>query len=72
MTHTPSTSLSNIQLELLNLYSVGVSDETLLELKKIISQFLMQKLRDEAGKVWVEKQYSEADIDTWLGKNTEE
>lgn len=66
-----STSLSNIQIELLNLYSVGVSDETLLELKKIISQFLMQKLREEAGKVWVEKQYSETDINNWLGKSTE-
>jgi len=66
-----STSLSNIQIELLNLYSVGVSDETLLELKKVISQFLMQKLREEAGKVWLEKQYSEADINNWLGKSTE-
>ena len=68
----PAPPLSNIQIELLKLYSVGVSDETLLELKKVMSKFLMQKLRDEAGKVWIEKGYTEKDIDKWLGKTEEE
>lgn len=72
MVHLPSTPLSNVQIELLNLYSIGVSDDTLLELKKIMSQFLMQKLREEAGAVWLEKGYDEADINNWLGKHIEE
>ncbi len=65
----PSPILSNVQVELLKLYSVGVSDETLLELKKVMSRFLMQKMREEAGKVWLEKGYNESDINSWLGKN---
>ena len=64
----PAPPLSNIQIELLKLYSVGVSDEILLELKKIMSKFLMQKMRDEADKVWFEKGYSETHINEWLGK----
>jgi hypothetical protein len=56
----PQPVLSNVQVELLKLYSVGVSDEILLELKKIMSRFLMQKLREEAGKVWLEKGYNES------------
>ena len=31
--------LSNVQLELLKLYATGVSDETLLELKKTMAKF---------------------------------
>ena len=65
----PSPILSNVQVELLKLYSVGVSDETLIELKKVMSRFLMQKMREEAGKVWLEKGYKESDINSWLGKN---
>ena len=68
---TPPPPLSNIQLELLKLYSVGVSDEILLEFKKMMSKFLTQKMRDEAGKVWLEKGYSEKDLNKWLGKTDE-
>ncbi len=72
VTQHPAPPLSNIQNELLKLYSVGVSDEVLLELKKIISKFLMQKMRDEADRVWIEKGYSEKNINEWLGKTEEE
>ncbi len=65
----PPPPLSNIQMELLKLYSVGVSDDILLELKKVMSKFLMQKLREEADMVWLEKGYTEKDIAAWLGKN---
>ena len=65
---TPPPPLSNIQMELLKLYSVGVSDEILLEFKKALSKIIMQKLRDEADKVWLEKGYSEKNINEWLGK----
>ena len=53
-------------MELLKLYSVSVSDDILLELKEVMSKFLMQKLREEADKVWLEKGYTEKDIAAWL------
>lgn len=65
----PQPILSNVQIELLKLYSVGVSDDVLLELKKVMSRFLMQKLREEAGKVWLEKGYNETTINSWLLKS---
>ena len=67
----PPPLLSNIQIELLKLYSVGVSDEVLLEFKKVMSKFIMEQMRTEAGKVWLEKEYSEQDINKWLGKAEE-
>ena len=72
VTQHPAPPLSNIQIELLKLYSVGVSDEILLEFKKVMTQILAQKLRDEAGKVWLEKGYTESNINEWLGKTDEE
>ena len=68
----PAPPLSNIQIELLKLYSVGVSDEILLEFKKVMSQILMKKMRDEADRIWLEKGYTEKNINEWLGKTEEE
>lgn len=68
----PPPPLSNIQIELLKLYSVGVSDEILLEFKKVMSQILMKKMRDEADRIWLEKGYTEKNINEWLGKTEEE
>lgn len=51
--------LSNIQLELLKLYSVGVDEQTLVDLKKEMAKFFLKRLRNEADKVWEEKNYSD-------------
>lgn len=58
--------LSNMQMELLKLYSAGVPDEYLAEIKEMIARFLLAKARDEAGKVWQEKNYSDETADKWL------
>ncbi len=54
--------LSNVQLELLKLYATGVSDETLLELKKTMAKFFLDKMRQSADKIWEEKGYTDAQI----------
>lgn len=51
--------LSNIQMELLKLYSVGVDEQTLKELKKEMALFFLKRLRSQADAVWVEKKYSD-------------
>lgn len=63
--------LSNIQLELLKLYAVGVPDEYLIDIKEILAKYLLEKARDEADRVWIEKGYNQDTINTWLGKNKE-
>ena len=52
--------LSNVQLELLKLYARGVTDETLLELKKTLAEFFLDRMRKSADSVWEEKGYSDA------------
>ncbi|MFN8430284.1 MAG: hypothetical protein U0V04_09915 [Spirosomataceae bacterium] len=50
---------SNVQMELLKIYATGVSDETLLELKKTMAAFFLKRLRENADSVWEEKEYSD-------------
>jgi hypothetical protein len=54
--------LSNVQIELLKLYSTGVSDETLIDLKKTMAKFFLDRLRKTADKNWEEKGYSDAQM----------
>jgi hypothetical protein len=60
--------LSNIQVELLHLYSTGISDNHLLELKNVISQFLFDKARDRADEIWTKKNYSQETVQQWLNE----
>jgi len=66
MLHQINYPFSNIQVELLKLYSTGISDAHLLELKNVISQFLFDKARDRADKIWTEKNYNQETIQQWL------
>lgn len=56
---TLNPPLSNVQLELLKLYSTGVPDQTLLELKKTMARFFLDRMRSSADAVWEEKGYSD-------------
>jgi hypothetical protein len=51
-------NLSNLQLELLKLYSFDLSDEELKDLKKIITFYLANKAMNDADKIWDGKNYS--------------
>jgi len=68
MLHQISYPFSNIQVELLKLYSTGISDVYLLELKNVISQFLFEKARNRADEIWTEKNYNQETVQQWLSE----
>lgn len=47
--------LSNVQLELLKIYSADILDNDLLELKRILAQYFAKKAIANAANVWKEK-----------------
>jgi hypothetical protein len=51
--------LSNVQAELLKLFSAEIPENHLLELKKVIAKFLLDKARDKADAIWDEKGYTD-------------
>ena len=62
----PSAPLSNLQLELLQLYAAGVPDAFLPELKNVIANYLLEKARDEADRQWAARGYDEYTALAWL------
>ena len=61
-----SQPFSNLQKELLKLYSVDLSPVELEELKFVLGKYFAQKASKNADKVWDEKQYSNELIEEWL------
>ncbi len=53
---------SNLQLELLKLYSRPIPDEDLLQIKRLIGQYLADKASDLADEVWDKKGLTEEKI----------
>jgi len=58
--------LSNVQLELLKIYSTDITDEEVLEVKRLLAQHFAKKTIDAAEKVWQEKGLTNDIMDEWL------
>ncbi len=57
------TPLSNVQLEILNLFSRDLEETELLEIKRLLVQFLAAKAARLAAKVWEKKGWGDEDMD---------
>jgi hypothetical protein len=62
--------LSNVQVELLKLYSTDLNDKNIEELKNILAAFYANKATDKANAVWDEKGLTEADMEKWLNEKS--
>jgi hypothetical protein len=58
--------LSNVQLELLKTFSHQLSENDLIELRKVLALFFAQRLIKEADKVWNEKNWTNEEVDAML------
>lgn len=60
--------LSNIQAELLKLFSVDIPENNLKELKSVIARYLLEKARDKADSEWDKKEYTDEKLQLILNK----
>ena len=58
--------LSNLQLELLKLFTLNVSEKDLIEIKTLIAKYFAKKAMDSADKVWDEKGWTDKDAERML------
>ncbi|MCA9964212.1 MAG: hypothetical protein KC423_08215 [Anaerolineales bacterium] len=63
----PST-LTNLQLEIIKLYSTSLEQQELLELKQLLANFFARKAIQEADQIWSDKNLKNADMDDWLAE----
>ncbi len=58
--------LSNLQIELLQLYSQDVSEEDLIAIKRLLAKYFADRASDEMDKLWEEKGWTNKTMDKWL------
>lgn len=58
--------LTNVQLELLKVFTHNLTDEDLKELKKVLASFFANRLVEKANKAWDEKGWTEEDTQRML------
>ena len=64
-----SRTLSNIQMELIKLYSTNLEYDDLMELKKLLVNHFAQKAINEADSIWDQKEMSAHTMEDWLYEN---
>ena len=62
------SSLSNVQMELIKLYSTDLNHDELIELKELLVSHFSQKAIDEADRIWKEQEMTAQTMDDWLNE----
>lgn len=62
-------AMSNLQLELLRLYTNNVSEETLREVKEVLARFFSERAASDMDLLWDEKGLSPKDMIDWANEH---
>ena len=68
--NTLNYPLSNVQLELLKLFSTNLDDKDIIELKDLLSGFYADKAIAKADLIWDEEKLDDELMDKWLNKKS--
>lgn len=58
--------LTNLQMELLRLYSLKLSDNELLQVKEVLARYFAGRLGQHVDHLWQEKGLTADDMERWL------
>ena len=61
--------LSNIQQELLKLYSSDIAESDLLDIKRYLAKYFATKAISEADQIWEQKGYNNETMNNWLNED---
>ena len=60
--------LTNLQLELLKLYSMELSEEQLKDVQRLLANYFAKQASDEMDRLWDERGWNEETIKAWLAE----
>jgi hypothetical protein len=69
MAHTRTKPLTNLQLELLKIFSREVSEVDLLEIRKMLARYFAEKAINLADQVWDANKWTEKDEERFLNEH---
>jgi hypothetical protein len=58
--------LSTLQTELLKLYAVGISNDQLLDVKRLLARYFAESAMNTMDAFWEEQGLDNSDMDKWL------
>ena len=58
--------LTNLQIELLKLFSLDLSNDELQEVRRLIANYFAEKASAEMDKLWEDNKWSNQTMDEWL------
>lgn len=62
--------LTNVQVELLKLYSTNLSNKDLEELKDVLAKYYADKAILLANEIWDKKGLTDTDMEFWLNEKS--
>lgn len=63
--------LSNVQIELMKMFSHNLNDDDLVSLKRVLANFFAERASDEMDKLWDQNNWSNETMDNWLSDEDE-
>ncbi|MCB9038089.1 MAG: hypothetical protein H6557_15840 [Lewinellaceae bacterium] len=64
-TNVEQHHMSNLQLELLKLYSTEIPEDQLLEIKRLLADYFARLIDQDIEKLWEKKGWTEEKIEEW-------
>lgn len=64
-----SSALSNVQMELLKLYSKDIPDTQLNEIKILLSNYFANKVSDELDILWKDNKWNDETMNQWANEH---
>jgi len=62
--------MTNVQVELMKLYSTNLSKEDFEDLKNILVKFYANKATLQANEIWDERGLNDTDMEAWLNEKS--
>ena len=66
---TAQKKLTNLQLELLKVFSYELPEEQLLEIRQLLAKYFAQKVDEEMDELWKEKGWTEETMREWANEH---
>ena len=61
--------MTNLQLELLKLFSVELPESQLIEIRDLLAQYFAKKASDEMDRLWEENNWSDKTMEDWSNEH---
>lgn len=61
----PNSGLTNLQLELLKVFSLELPNSQLLDIRKLLADYFAKKATEGIDKLWDDNKWDESTIEGW-------